>query len=86
MTKAVLDANVKQKVDPISARPESQPEHHTEAGFYMKPLPNSQNSLAAARRTSYRVMANVLNDMQFEYDGSVHYRQKNGIIQPDRAL
>lgn len=25
-----------------------------------------------------RVMANILNDMQFEYDGSVHYRQKMG--------
>jgi len=25
-----------------------------------------------------QVMVNILNDMQFEYDGSVHYRQKIG--------
>ena len=49
----------------------------TEAGTY-NALPNSPKVLVARLINLPRIIANILNDMQFEYDGSVHYRQKMG--------
>ena len=42
-------------------------------------MAREQKTSTASKADQFaQVMVNILNDMQFEYDGSVHYRQKVG--------
>jgi hypothetical protein len=41
-------------------------------------LQTAQSSGGSKADKFAQIMTNILNDMQFEYDGSVHYRQKMG--------
>ena len=71
--KKQLDQAIKAQKIQLSAKEKSQlyaaiaRQHHPEAGLH-----------ADAKAGMADSMANLLNDMQFEYDGSVHYRQKMG--------
>ncbi len=76
--KAVLDANVKQKVDQYLREQKVNLNTAQKQALY-ETLAQQPKQFGGSKADKFtRVMANVLNDMQFEYDGSVHYRQKMG--------
>lgn len=76
--KDVLDAALKQKVDQYLREQKVNLDAKQEQALY-KALAEQPKGLGNSKFDKFaRVMANILNDMQFEYDGSVHYRQKMG--------
>ncbi|NKG35722.1 hypothetical protein [Acinetobacter junii] len=76
--KDVLDAALKQKVDQYLREQKVNLDAKQKQALY-KALAEQPKSLGNSKFDKFaRVMANILNDMQFEYDGSVHYRQKMG--------
>lgn len=76
--KDVLDAALKQKVDQYLREQKVNLDAKQKQALY-KALAEQPKGLSNSKFDKFaRVMANILNDMQFEYDGSVHYRQKMG--------
>ncbi|MGK5735856.1 hypothetical protein [Acinetobacter junii] len=76
--KDVLDAALKQKVDQYLREQKVNLDAKQKQALY-KALAEQPKGLGNSKFDKFaRVMANILNDMQFEYDGSVHYRQKMG--------
>ncbi|MBQ1494303.1 MAG: hypothetical protein IIZ37_05385 [Acinetobacter sp.] len=76
--KDVLDAALKQKVDQYLREQKVNLDAKQKQALY-KALAEQPKGLGNSKFDKFaRVMANILNDMQFEYDGSVHYRQKIG--------
>lgn len=76
--KDVLDAALKQKVDQYLREQKVNLDAKQKQALY-KALAEQSKGLGNSKFDKFaRVMANILNDMQFEYDGSVHYRQKIG--------
>lgn len=75
-----LDAALKQKVDQYlrdqKVNLNSQQKQALYVALAQQQAPYSGRGSKADKFT--QVLVNVLNDMQFEYDGSVHYRQKMG--------
>ena len=76
--KDVLDAALKQKVDQYLREQKVNLDAKQKQALY-KALAEQPKGLGNSKFDKFaRVMANILNDVQFEYDGSVHYRQKMG--------
>lgn len=75
---APLDAVLKQKVDQYLRDQKVNLNSKQKQALYVA-LEQEQKSYGQSKVDKFtQIMANVLNDMQFEYDGSVHYRQKMG--------
>lgn len=75
---APLDAALKQKVDQYLRDQKVNLNSKQKQALYVA-LAQEQKSYGRSKVDKFtQIMANVLNDMQFEYDGSVHYRQKVG--------
>lgn len=75
---APLDAALKQKVDQYLRDQKVNLNSKQKQALYVA-LAQEQKSYVRSKVDKFtQIMANVLNDMQFEYDGSVHYRQKVG--------
>ncbi|PKF36912.1 hypothetical protein [Acinetobacter proteolyticus] len=75
---AVLDTALKQKVDQYLRDQKVNLNSKQKQALYVA-LAQEQKSSGQTKVDKFtQIMANVLNDMQFEYDGSVHYRQKMG--------
>lgn len=75
---APLDAALKQKVDQYLRDQKVNLNSKQKQALYVA-LAQEQKSYGQSKVDKFtQIVANVLNDMQFEYDGSVHYRQKMG--------
>ncbi|MEN5171916.1 hypothetical protein ABE427_04155 [Acinetobacter higginsii] len=75
---APLDAALKQKVDQYLRDQKVNLNIKQKQALYVA-LAQEQKSYGQTKVDKFtQIVANVLNDMQFEYDGSVHYRQKMG--------
>ncbi|ENX38142.1 hypothetical protein [Acinetobacter sp. NIPH 2100] len=75
---APLDAALKQKVDQYLRDQKVNLNSKQKQALYVA-LAQEQKTYGQSKVDKFtQIMANVLNDMQFEYDGSVHYRQKLG--------
>ncbi|ENX60298.1 MULTISPECIES: hypothetical protein [Acinetobacter] len=75
---APLDAALKQKVDQYLRDQKVNLNSKQKQALYVA-LAQEQKSYGQTKVDKFtQIAANVLNDMQFEYDGSVHYRQKMG--------
>ncbi|ENV10384.1 hypothetical protein F966_01563 [Acinetobacter higginsii] len=75
---APLDAVLKQKVDQYLRDQKVNLNSKQKQALYVA-LAQEQKSYGQTKVDKFtQIVANVLNDMQFEYDGSVHYRQKMG--------
>ncbi|MDO3664325.1 hypothetical protein [Acinetobacter higginsii] len=75
---ASLDAALKQKVDQYLRDQKVNLNSKQKQALYVA-LAQEQKSYGQSKVDKFtQIVANVLNDMQFEYDGSVHYRQKMG--------
>lgn len=75
---APLDAALKQKVDQYLRDQKVNLNSKQKQALYVA-LAQEQKNYGRSKVDKFtQIMANVLNDMQFEYDGSVHYRQKMG--------
>lgn len=75
---APLDAALKQKVDQYLRDQKVNLNSKQKQALYVA-LAQEQKSYGQTKVDKFtQIVANVLNDMQFEYDGSVHYRQKMG--------
>lgn len=75
---APLDAALKQKVDQYLRDQKVNLNSKQKQALYVA-LAQEQKTYGQSKVDKFtQIMANVLNDMQFEYDGSVHYRQKMG--------
>ncbi|MCH7304322.1 hypothetical protein MMP74_07990 [Acinetobacter sp. NIPH 1869] len=75
---ASLDAALKQKVDQYLRDQKVNLNSKQKQALYVA-LAQEQKIYGQSKVDKFtQIVANVLNDMQFEYDGSVHYRQKMG--------
>ncbi|WP_151742685.1 hypothetical protein [Acinetobacter sp. TUM15113] len=75
---SALDAAVKQKIDQYLRDQKVNLNNRQKQALYVA-LAQEQKGYGRSKADKFtEIMANVLNDMQFEYDGSVHYRQKVG--------
>ncbi|MCJ0829181.1 hypothetical protein MN869_12080 [Acinetobacter sp. NIPH1876] len=75
---AVLDTALKQKVDQYLRDQKVNLNSKQKQALYVALAQEQKSSVQTKVDKFTQIMANVLNDMQFEYDGSVHYRQKMG--------
>ena len=73
-----LDAALKQKVDQYLQDQKVNLNSKQKQALYIALAQEQKTSTASKADQFAQVMVNILNDMQFEYDGSVHYRQKVG--------
>ena len=76
--KATLDAALKQKVDQYLQEQKVNLNSKQKQALYNALAQQPKSSGGSKADKFAQIMANILNDMQFEYDGSVHYRQKMG--------
>ncbi|QER38495.1 hypothetical protein F2A31_01750 [Acinetobacter suaedae] len=77
-TKTTLDAGVKQKVDQYLREQKVKLNQQQKQALYDAMAQDNSSYGQAKVDKVIHGMATILNDMQFEYDGSVHYRQKIG--------
>ncbi|MEO3357538.1 hypothetical protein [Acinetobacter haemolyticus] len=77
-TKATLDTGVKQKVDQYLREQKVKLNQQQKQALYDVLAQDNRSYGQAKVDKVIQGMATILNDMQFEYDGSVHYRQKMG--------
>ncbi|MHA3983928.1 hypothetical protein [Acinetobacter venetianus] len=75
--KAQLDAALKQKVDQYLRDQKVNLNAKQKQALYVA-LAQQPKTYSTKAEKFTSAMTNILNDMQFEYDGSVHYRQKMG--------
>lgn len=75
--KAQLDAALKQKVDQYLQDQKVNLNAKQKQALYVA-LAQQPKTYSTKAEKFTSAMTNILNDMQFEYDGSVHYRQKMG--------
>ncbi|MEQ1310335.1 hypothetical protein [Acinetobacter sp. XH1639] len=78
--KATLDAALKQKVDQYLQEQKVNLNSKQKQALYNALAQQPKSSGGSKADKFAQIMANILNDMQFEYDGSVHYRQKMGLF------
>ena len=76
--KATLDAALKQKVNQYLQEQKVNLNSKQKQALYNALAQQPKSSGGSKADKFAQIMANILNDMQFEYDGSVHYRQKMG--------
>lgn len=76
--KATLDAALKQKVDQYLQEQKVNLNSKQKQALYNALAQQPKSSGGSKADKFAQIMTNILNDMQFEYDGSVHYRQKMG--------
>ena len=79
--KQELDSTIKQKIDQYLRDQKVSLDVKQRQALYAA-LSTQQPMTAKGNKADQftRIMTNVLNDLQFEYDGSVHYRQKMGSL------
>ena len=79
--KQELDSTIKQKIDLYLRDQKVSLDVKQRQALYAA-LSTQQPMTAKGNKADQftRIMTNVLNDLQFEYDGSVHYRQKMGSL------
>ncbi len=79
--KQELDSTIKQKIDQYLRDQKVSLDVKQKQALYAA-LSTQQPMTAKGNKADQftRIMTNVLNDLQFEYDGSVHYRQKMGSL------
>ena len=79
--KQELDSTIKQKIDLYLRDQKVSLDVKQKQALYAA-LSTQQPMTAKGNKADQftRIMTNVLNDLQFEYDGSVHYRQKMGSL------
>ncbi|ERQ00084.1 hypothetical protein Q674_02935 [Acinetobacter sp. COS3] len=75
--KAQLDVALKQKVDQYLRDQKVNLNAKQKQALYVA-LAQQPKTYSTKAEKFTSAMTNILNDMQFEYDGSVHYRQKMG--------
>lgn len=75
--KVQLDAALKQKVDQYLRDQKVNLNAKQKQALYVA-LAQQPKTYSTKAEKFTSAMTNILNDMQFEYDGSVHYRQKMG--------
>ena len=75
--KVQLDAALKQKVDQYLRDQKVNLNAKQKQALYVA-LAQQPKTYSTKAEMFTSAMTNILNDMQFEYDGSVHYRQKMG--------
>lgn len=75
--KVQLDATLKQKVDQYLRDQKVNLNAKQKQALYVA-LAQQPKTYSTKAEKFTSAMTNILNDMQFEYDGSVHYRQKMG--------
>ncbi|MFK4049696.1 hypothetical protein [Acinetobacter venetianus] len=75
--KVQLDAALKQKVDQYLRDQKVNLNVKQKQALYVA-LAQQPKTYSTKAEKFTSAMTNILNDMQFEYDGSVHYRQKMG--------
>jgi len=75
--KAQLDVALKQKVDQYLRDQKVNLNAKQKQALYVA-LTQQPKTYSTKAEKFTSAMTNILNDMQFEYDGSVHYRQKMG--------
>lgn len=73
-----LNPALQQKVDQYLQAQKVQLDAKQKQALYTAIAQQPQRDAAAKSDKFMQIFANILNDMQFEYDGSVHYRQKIG--------
>ncbi|EKU53466.1 hypothetical protein ACINWC323_3386 [Acinetobacter sp. WC-323] len=77
---ASLDPALKQKVDQYLREQKVNLNNKQKQALYTA-LAQEQKSAGHSKADKFtQVMTNILNEMQFEYEGSVHYRQKMGSL------
>ncbi|MCU4577897.1 hypothetical protein KTJ34_10700 [Acinetobacter courvalinii] len=77
---ASLEPALKQKVDQYLREQKVNLNNKQKQALYTA-LAQEQKSAGRSKADKFtQVMANILNEMQFEYEGSVHYRQKMGSL------
>ncbi|ENX40235.1 hypothetical protein [Acinetobacter courvalinii] len=77
---ASLEPALKQKVDQYLREQRVNLNNKQKQALYTA-LAQQQKSAGRSKADKFtQVMANILNEMQFEYEGSVHYRQKMGSL------
>ncbi|MBC9228883.1 hypothetical protein HI850_005990 [bacterium SPL81] len=74
----VLDAAVQQKADQYLRDQKVNLNSQQKKALYTALAEQPKSAFGTKADKFARIMTNILNDMQFEYDGSVHYRQKMG--------
>ncbi len=73
-----LDATLKHKVDQYLSDQKVTLSRPQKQALYTALAQEQKTHARSSTDKFMQVMGNILNDMQFEYDGSVHYRQKMG--------
>lgn len=73
-----LDAALKHKVDQYLSDQKVTLSRPQKQALYTALAQEQKTHARSSADKFMQVMGNILNDMQFEYDGSVHYRQKMG--------
>lgn len=73
-----LDAALKHKVDQYLSDQKVTLSRPQKQALYTALAQEQKTHARSSTDKFMQVMGNILNDMQFEYDGSVHYRQKMG--------
>ena len=77
---ASLDPALKQKVEQYLKEQKVNLNNKQKQALYTA-LAQEQKSAGRSKADKFtQVMTNILNEMQFEYEGSVHYRQKMGSL------
>lgn len=77
---ASLEPALKQKVDQYLREQKVNLNNKQKQALYTA-LAQQQKSAGRSKADKFtQVMTNILNEMQFEYEGSVHYRQKMGSL------
>ncbi|WP_202740482.1 MULTISPECIES: hypothetical protein [Acinetobacter] len=77
---ASLEPALKQKVDQYLREQKVNLNNKQKQALYTA-LAQEQKSAGRSKADKFtQVMTNILNEMQFEYEGSVHYRQKMGSL------
>lgn len=77
---ASLDPALKQKVEQYLREQKVNLNNKQKQALYTA-LAQEQKSAGRSKADKFtQVMTNILNEMQFEYEGSVHYRQKMGSL------
>ncbi|MBJ8483119.1 hypothetical protein [Acinetobacter vivianii] len=75
---ASLDPALKQKVDQYLRDQKVNLNNKQKQALYTALAQDQKTSGRSKADKFTQIMTNILNEMQFEYDGSVHYRQKMG--------
>ena len=76
----VLDLKLKQKVDQYLQAQKVSLNAQQKQALYTALASQPHGSVSSKADRFAQMMTNILNDMQFEFDGSVHYRQKMGSL------